>query len=192
MSNPFQPPNPNSDSVVPLSTTPGGMKLGHRGRSGLVRQVPVFATLLMVQGALVTLVGISLIAVAFVTPEMMSQAMRDAMREQPQADAQLMRDMEQQMNKVIIVVCGSMGIALLATGGISLYAGVRNLNYRSRTLGIVAVVLGFLASLTIWCAPTSIALGIYGLVVLLNSDVVLAFQLREQGCTIDQVKYGDW
>jgi hypothetical protein len=38
-----------------------------------------------------------------------------------------------------------------------------------------------------FCAPTAIALLIFGLIIYLNADVQRAFELGEQGATPDQI-----
>jgi hypothetical protein len=80
-----------------------------------------------------------------------------------------------------------LALFLLASGGLLIFAGVRNRKYRSRSLGLVALGVGTLASITCYCAPTALGLLIYGLVVYLNSDVRYAFELGERGATADEI-----
>jgi len=42
--------------------------------------------------------------------------------------------------------------------------------------------------LSCYCAPTSIALFVYGLIVYLNSDVATAFEMAEQGVSPKEIK----
>jgi len=81
-----------------------------------------------------------------------------------------------------------MGGALVAAGGLNIVAGVKNLKYRSRTLGIAALAIGGLGMFTCYCAPTAIGLLIYGLIIYLNEDVRRAFEMGEQGASPDQIK----
>ncbi len=83
----------------------------------------------------------------------------------------------------VIAVMIYVGFALigLVIGGTRVYAGVRNLYFRSHTFGIVSLALGLATVVTCWCAPTSIALTIYGLIIYLNPFVAEAFAMGERG-----------
>jgi drug/metabolite transporter (DMT)-like permease len=81
----------------------------------------------------------------------------------------------------IFLIYVVLGVVLLAVAGIRIFAGIRNLSFKGRTLGIIAVFCGLITSLTIYCAPTSIGLVIYGLIVYLDSNVAQTFRDREAG-----------
>lgn len=184
MSNPFESPKP-----VPAGHVPPEMDAGRMARSGLLRQLPVLGVLMIVQGTLVLLMGLGLIALGVFMPQFMEAQMAQEMQGQSAAEASAAVE---SARTIMLVMYGGFGVVLAIVGGLGIYAGIRIISYRGRVLGIVALSVGFVPVITCYCAPTGIALGIYGLIVLLNSDVVLAFQLKEQGCTTDQVKYGDW
>ncbi len=82
---------------------------------------------------------------------------------------------------------GGIGVALLAIGILQIYAGIRNLSFKGRTVGIVALSFGILTVFTCWCAPTAIGLAIYGLIVYLSPAVTHAFQLRKDGVSKDNI-----
>ena len=73
------------------------------------------------------------------------------------------------------------GLVIAVIGGLNIFAGLKVKNYRGKTLAIIALAAGLLASLTCWCAPTALGLLIYGLIVLMNEDVKRAFEMGEQG-----------
>ena len=73
------------------------------------------------------------------------------------------------------------GLVIAVVGGLNIFAGLKVKNYRGKTLAIIALAAGLLASLTCWCAPTALGLLIYGLIVLMNEDVKRAFEMGEQG-----------
>lgn len=79
------------------------------------------------------------------------------------------------------------GLAAFAVGGVRIFAGIRNYSFRGHTLGIISFALGLVTLITCYCAPTSIALGIYGLIIYLNPDVSAAFARRERGETPEQI-----
>jgi hypothetical protein len=60
-------------------------------------------------------------------------------------------------------------------GLLQLRAGYRLRSFRSRTLGLVALSAGVATVFGCYCAPTSIALLIWGVVVLANRDVIARF-----------------
>src|SRR5258706_6518914 len=72
------------------------------------------------------------------------------------------------------------GAFLAVTGGLNITAGIKNLKYRSRTLGITALCIGALAMFTCYCAPTAIGLMIYGFIIYLNQEVGGAFEMGKQ------------
>ena len=70
-----------------------------------------------------------------------------------------------------------LAIPAVLCGAVRIIAGIFNLRFRRRGLGMVALGLGLLTMITGYCAPTSIALAIYGLIVFVNEPVVAAFEL---------------
>ena len=77
---------------------------------------------------------------------------------------------------------------MIGVGGLNIAAGIKNLKYRSRTLGIAALCLGIVPVFTCYCAPTAIGILIYGLIIYLNRDVSRAFEMGEQGISPEQIK----
>ena len=78
------------------------------------------------------------------------------------------------------IIYGAMGLGGFIPGLLHLVAGIRNLRYKGRTLGIVALGFGLAATMTCYCAPTSIALTVYGLIVYLNPAVAQVFAAQDQ------------
>lgn len=138
-----------------------------------VRHVRAVAILLIVQGALECLMGLLLIALAIIVFAM------------PVGPANA-----QGQNAGMAIAMGYyliFGLGAAITGGVRIYAGIRNLSFHSHTLGIVGLALGLVTLMTCYCAPTSIALAIYGLIIYLNQDVAQAFAMGERGDTPDQI-----
>ena len=73
------------------------------------------------------------------------------------------------------------GVFILAISILHIIAGMRGLNYRGRVFIIVTWFLGLIASFTGYCAPTSIGLAIWGLIVFFNPAVKSAFKMVEDG-----------
>jgi hypothetical protein len=130
---------------------------------GLVGHVPIVAILLLVQGGLELAFGLFCLmfaALSFVLP--------------PEA----MGGMDARVMAVLMGIVGGTGAAC---GALRILAGLSNWNYRRRMLGITALGVGLASMFTGYCAPTAIALAIYGLIVYVNESVVAAFELGSQG-----------
>jgi hypothetical protein len=82
---------------------------------------------------------------------------------------------------------GTMGFCGIVPGILQIFAGIKVFKFQSRTLGIVSLFSGLATMLTCYCAPTSVALLIYGLIVLLNNSVSQAFELAKQGHSPDHI-----
>ena len=59
----------------------------------------------------------------------------------------------------------TIGILLLICGFLKILAGARNLKFRSRGLGYAALISSLPPVVTCWCAPTGLAIMVYGLIV---------------------------
>ena len=89
---------------------------------------------------------------------------------------------------IMLAMYGSMGLISLVIGVLGIWAGIRMLKFRGRTLGIVALSSGLLSIAGCYCLPTAIGLFIYGLIVLLNEPVKSAFAMGEQGRTASEIQ----
>lgn len=96
--------------------------------------------------------------------------------------------------EVLAAILGGMGLifmliafVLIAFGVLKIAAGIYNLRYRKHTLGLIALLTGLGSVMTCYCAPTGIALAVYGLFVYLHPTVKQAFVLGEQGMSNDDV-----
>jgi hypothetical protein len=111
--------------------------------------------------------------------------------EMDEAQRRQMREVGEQADMVASLMAG-FGLvagALAALAGLlQIVAGIVNLGFKGRTLGLVALFSALAGSLTCYCAPTSIALAIYGLIVYFNSDVARAFELAGQGHSPNAIK----
>jgi hypothetical protein len=134
-----------------------------RHSRGLVGHVPIVAILLLVQGGLELAFGLFCLAFAALSFVLPAEALGGM-------DA-----------TVMAVLMGVFGVTGVGCGGLRIVAGLSNWSYRRRMLGITALGVGLVAMFTGYCAPTAIALAIYGLIVYVNESVALAFELGSQG-----------
>lgn len=151
---------------------------------GLVHHVTALSILTIVQGSLVTLFGLGLMAMALVMPAMLKA--QAEMRPQPRMPAR--PPMPEHVELTLLFVYGGMGVISLVIGVLGIWAGIRMLKFRGRTLGFVALSSGLLTIAGCYCLPTAIGLFIYGLIVLLNEPVRRAFTMGEQGRTAAEIQ----
>jgi hypothetical protein len=88
---------------------------------------------------------------------------------------------------VLLVVYGGLGVLTLIAAALHIIAGIRNYSFRNRVLGLVALGGGMVTMFTCYCAPTAVALGVYGLVTYLNPEVARAFAMAESGSSRDEI-----
>lgn len=149
------------------------------GSPAMVNQIRVVAILTIVHGVLACAAGLMYVAFGVLMPFLMP-----TMPEGPPDGGFRPGSAPPAW---IYLVYFAMGLPALIGGAVQIFAGWRNYDLRNRTLGIVAVVGGVVASTTCYCAPTAIALTVYGLIVLLNNGVAQAFAWRAEGVTADEV-----
>lgn len=169
--------NPYSYSDTPQVQLPPDMQ------RGLVHHVMALSILTIVQGSLVTLYGIGLAVLAFVMPAVI-QAQGGMPRQAGIPAAPMPAGVEWMM----LALYGSMGLVSLVIGVLGIWAGIRMIKFRGRTLGIVALSSGLLSIVGCYCLPTAIGLFVYGLIVLLNPSVKRAFEMGEKGHSASEIQ----
>ncbi len=130
----------------------------------MVHQVRTVSILMIIQGSLTALVGLLYAALG---PAMFALMQAQSSRTANPADETVLR--------LMLVFYLVMGLALVVVGALNIFAGIRCLSFRGRTFAIVALFGNILPVFTGYCAPTSIGMLIYGLIVLFNGEVAAAF-----------------
>jgi hypothetical protein len=126
----------------------------------LVRHVPIIANLLIVQGVLECLL---LLLYVCLLPFTDLPQILDRSQENPWIF------LTQLLGMLLL-------IALTLAGAIlKLVAGIQNRSWQGRVLGVIALTSGLVSCCTLWCGPTAIALGIYGLIVYTDQGVIRVF-----------------
>lgn len=163
MTNPYESPDDFSHTPFQLPSA--------ASNSSTIGKVKVLAILMIVQGALEVLLSLLLagtgVFLYFTTYQIMAAQQRASGGPPPPA--------------WIFLIQVPIGLLVLAAAAIRIYAGIRNLSFKGRTLGIIAISCGLVTSLTMYCAPTGIGLMIYGLIVYLDGNVAKAFKDVEAG-----------
>lgn len=163
--NPFQAPIKQPSHYHPAQGGPQGF-----GRS-YVKQVPVIASLMIAQGVLHLILAIICVGYAFLFSNLDSFLPPD--EQQPEVTEQMM--------SVVSIVCIVLSVAAGILSILHFVAAYFGFNYKHRVFGIATMILGLSTILTFYCAPTSIGLAVYGLIIYFNPAVVKAFQLRKSG-----------
>ena len=171
--NPFQAP---SDQKHPgYSTAP------MTGR-GYIQQIPVIASLMIVQGVLYLILALIMFGYAVLFSQIENFV--------DQAEAAQMQEEFQDMPggvTFMIVLFFLVGLPIFALAIMHFIAAFGGFKYRYRTFGIVTLIMGLGASLTCYCAPTAIGLGVYGLIIYFNPAVSRAFELSRQGLSKQEI-----
>ncbi|TWU10074.1 hypothetical protein Pla52o_57780 [Novipirellula galeiformis] len=177
-------PNPYSSTSTAAATVgAGGICLPAGQSRGMVSQVPILGVLMIVQAVLVGLMGLLVAGYAVFMPMIFRQMSEEAAKQGGNPVP-----MPAQMELGMQIGLAALAVSVFAIAALTLFAGVRMLKYQSRTLSIVTLCIGMLLCLTCYCAPTQIALAIYGLIVLLNGPVVDAFRFAERGHSAREIQ----
>ena len=138
-------------------------------------QVKLLAILMLVQGSMEALYGLMFVALG---PLMLTMiAIDPGTASQPPPPAW------------VAAIYPALGLPTLIGGSLKLWAGVLNLRFRGRTLGIAALFTGLLAipSCALYCIPTALALLVFGLVVYFDADATRAFVLGQDRLPADEI-----
>jgi hypothetical protein len=136
----------------------------------MVHHVRTVAILMIVNGALQALMGLVYTGMGPVMYYMMTREEAGA----PGPEPRLMVGVGAAVNVLE-------GILLLSAAVLNILAGARALKFRNRVLVLVGLFGNAAVLPTFYCAPTSIGVLIYGLLVFFHADVVRAFELGDQG-----------
>lgn len=148
----------------------------------MVKQVQVVAILMIVNGAIVSVMGLFYVAMGPFMFAMMNMAPPPGQQGPNSSDAAVLSAMS-----VVYVV---LGLVVLMAAILNIVAGIRSLSFRNRTLALVALFSNVAPLFTCYCLPTSLGVMIYGLIVFFQSDVARAFQLVAEGVPAERFKRG--
>lgn len=149
-------------------------------RRGMVNQVRVVAILNAFQGLLELLMALLYGGMGVMFGVFLREEMRQGPGPAGGPDPEMMAN-------IFTGLFAFMAVGMVVIAILRIVAGVRNYFFQNRILGIVSVCLGLVTSMTVYCAPTSIAVAVYALVVLFNREVIEAFEMRSKGATPDDV-----
>jgi hypothetical protein len=174
--NPYQPPPFDPKQFQDQAAYVGSSTSDY----GWVSQVRVFSVLNAVQGVLEIPMGLMTSGVGALFPALIQMAEaenRNAGQPPPPTE----------FFWLMAAFYLAIGIPVLISGVVRIIAAIRNYRFRGRTLGMVSIILGLSTMLSCNCAPTAVGLLVYGLILFMNPAVKVAFQMVEQGHSVDQV-----
>jgi hypothetical protein len=174
MSNPYQSPQSQPFDAKYFQDAPVLTQGG--GEYGWVQQVRVYAVLSAVQGLLELPMGAMLVGVGAMFPVLVK--MEPPRGGNPPPDAVLY---------AMTAMYAGLGSVLLLAAFLRFFAAYRNFYFKGRLLGIASMILGLGSMLSCYCAPTAIAVLVYGLIIYLNPAVKLAFDMGQSGRTPDEI-----
>jgi hypothetical protein len=145
----------------------------------MVPQITVVGILMIVNGALASLIGIF---VALMGPLMFSMFQR-----MPPGPPGAPPPPQGLINMISLMYL-MMGTSVLVGGAMNVVGGIRALAYRNRALVITALFFNIIPMLTCYCLPTSLGVMIYGLIVMFQPDVAQAFALAEDGHPLEEIR----
>jgi hypothetical protein len=147
----------------------------------MVNQVQVVAILMIVNGALVSLMGLFYTAMGPLMCTLISLAPQGPGG--PKAEDKF----------AFTAISGAyvvIGLPTIACGVLNIVAGIRCLSFRNRILALVAMFSNTITVFTCYCSPLSIGVMIYALIVLFQPDVAHTFAQVAKGAPADRFKHG--
>jgi len=145
---------------------------------GWVSQIRIFAILNAVQGILEIPMGLFLSGLGVAMPAL--QRLQKNNNPGPVGETE-------SMILFITVLYVAIGIPLLISGILRVAAAWQNYRFRGRILSLVSIIVGMATLFSCYCAPTALALLVYGLILHLNPAVTAAFEMGRLGRTADQI-----
>jgi hypothetical protein len=177
MDNPYQSPEETRDARLLPRDLPRPIR---RARGRIVDRIRLVAILMIVQGVFDLGMAILLGLMAAVVPWAIS-------RDMGQRGAPGMENPEFFM-WYMVGVYSVVAVLHLVPGVLHIWAGIRNYQCRGATFGIVSMGVGVVTIFAIMCAPTAIALAIFGMIVYFSEDAAEAFRLGGQGYDVAEIR----
>jgi hypothetical protein len=148
----------------------------------MVNQVQVVAILMIVNGALVSMMGLLYTAMGPLMCTMITLV--------PPAGPGGPNPEDKLVFSAISGIYVVIGVPTLVCGVLNIVAGIRSLSFRNRILALVALFSNIVTVFSCYCCPTSVGLMIYGLIVFFQPDVARTFAQVAKGEPANRFKHG--
>jgi hypothetical protein len=173
MNFPEQPENPYAVVAPQAPFDPNALP----GSIGLVNQVMVVGILQIVLGAMELMMGCLLlfysVLLGFVMPSMPNGAANN-----PPPEVMFW----------ISIGCGIVGIIVFVFSILRIVTGIYSFWFKRRMMMLVSLIGGMVTILTCYCSLFSIAIGIYGVIVMLDPAVRQAYRMSAEGVPAEEIK----
>lgn len=144
------------------------------GESGMVNQITIVAILQIVQGGFECLMALMLLGFTiFFSVGISGEEI----------------DISEGEVYMLLAIYGGLFVLVLASAIFRIVTGVACLKFKWRIPTVISLSAGFITLMTCYCGPTAIALGIYGIIVLLSPPAAKAFRMRQNGMTVQEIKH---
>ena len=80
------------------------------------------------------------------------------------------------------------GVAVLSISILRIFAGIQFMKFKGKNLFLTSLCVGLVTVFTCYCAPMSLGIFIYGLIVVRSPGVARACQMRKSGMSAQEVK----
>jgi hypothetical protein len=80
------------------------------------------------------------------------------------------------------------GLVVVCFSILRIASGIYSFWFKKRTLMLVSLIGGMVTLFTCYCAPFSLGVGIYGLIVMLDPAVRQAYRLSAEGVPAEEIK----
>ena len=172
MNFPEQPTNPYAAATQSVPFDPNALPTS----SGMVNQVTVVGILQIVVGAMELLMGGLLLFYAvifgFVMPNVEDAA----------------EDMPPEAMFWIAIGCAIGGSIVFVFAVLRIVTGINSFWFKQRKLMLISLIGGMVTMLTCYCSLFSVGIGIYGLIVMLDPAVRMAYQMSAEGVPAEEIK----
>ena len=182
--NPYSAPHLNP----PRTQLAGMIPMPPNQTRGMVNQAVVVGVLMAVQGALNCIAGAIAAFYAVFMPLMMQEMQQQAAQQAAQNGGQAPAPIPENIGLYFAIGGTLFAVVLFGLGVLLIYSGFSVARYQRRTLAMIALASGLVTLFTCYCFPTSLALGVYGMIFLLNQPVSLAFDLRSRGHSAQEIQ----
>ncbi|MEM1227714.1 MAG: hypothetical protein AAGJ40_18605 [Planctomycetota bacterium] len=150
---------------------------------GLTSHVQILGVLMVVQGVSDVLMAIAIGFYATFLPSVLFET-----QSAPAGGGTPTPAMPSNVEFWMLVVGVVLAVLIAGIGVMTVWMGLDLTRFRSRPLAIGMLWAGMLTLPTCYCFPTSFILAGYGMVVLMNRSVVLAFELRRRNHSVAAIQ----
>jgi hypothetical protein len=173
---------PQVDSFNPYQVSnqsPGDINPNGLRRS-ILTQIRIISILMIIHGLLLMAVGGLYLFFAMFMPSFVIGQNKQI--QQPGGPS------PEDLEMILLVTYAGMSAAGILPGILQVIAGIANVRLKGRIFGMIALGCGVLSVGTCYCAPTGIALCIYGLIIYFHDTASKAFELSSKGMSYSDIE----